>query len=124
HSFARENNLTLSEFELIRSKCLGLDSSKKVFIYADFDKNPALKHVIKLQDIQSVSVKESSRKVETSKSESHILDKLDLNFKAKSGKTNDIAICLYSTDEAFNMLGELHLANKWVSILNARFLLF
>lgn len=114
---AETNQLQLDHTDFIRAKCFGLDSKKHQFLFIDFNEKEAKPVLLKLHDYQSVISHEVTRKIDAKEGSSTLTERIELQFKAKVGKAVDTKVTLFSTNEAFMMMGEIALSNKWVQLL-------
>ena len=115
---ARENNCSISEFNILNSIAIGLDKAAGKLLYTSKRNERETALVITLSGIQKCRLVTSVTDENKEHGNIHF-DKLALVFSYKEGRRPDDVLEFYNTSfDSFNLAGEYQLAEKWCKIIN------
>lgn len=113
NKFAAEYSCEISEFDHTGSLMIGIDNNNKIVFFVRTIEDKEIKRVVKLNDMQSCRLINSSRSVNEGKDAYTVVDRLELRFVAKTKEIPDVNLVFFNTDEELQLNDELKLIEKW-----------
>lgn len=108
----------LSYTDYCGSIALSMDTNHKRLYFARLENNEISCQYLNLRDVDRCQLIKTNTKIKSGSPATVQIQKLELAFSLKSKTIADPTWQLFGSDQDFRLIGELHLGEKWVDLIN------
>ncbi|WP_266203384.1 hypothetical protein [Pontibacter kalidii] len=115
-AMGEQQQVRLAKYELWNDRYgIGLDEEQKKLFYLRKDDAQEQKLLLNLADFKKSSVSSASRDVNGTK----VFDLIELRLTSRNAKHSELRLEVYDKEVSIMLSGELQLAEKWNTLINA-----
>lgn len=120
HSFASENNCTISTYDSWENTLLGISNPERnTLFFIRSTPGGEIRQIINLSEVAECRIFKTERKIEYNKELVNVIDKIELRLSFSHAKP-PVSLEFYNVDyDNLTLTGELQLAQKWTEMIKS-----
>jgi hypothetical protein len=118
NKLAEQQNCVIHEKEVFAGLSLGIDKNKKALFFVNSNENQGMTKSIELSNFSKCLINRVNKEFVMNNEKQNIITNIDLIFIGKVG-FNDEKIEIFDHEKKSQLFGELQLADRWHSKINA-----